>query len=118
MRRRPPRSTRTDTLFPYTTRFRAVRPHIRETIVRWLATVADPTLGEWELVARYAACDGLPRKAGNVIFERRPWFELLRTQGVLDAWLASDGDDLTWALGFLRSVAPLAPHEEIGSAHV
>src|SRR3546814_10065947 len=37
--------------------------------------------------------------------------ELLRTQGVLDAWLASDGDDLTWALGFLRSVAPLAPHE-------
>src|SRR3546814_8020631 len=23
-----------------------VRPHIRETIVRWLATVADPTLGE------------------------------------------------------------------------
>src|SRR3546814_9921957 len=29
----------------------------------------------------------------------------------LDAWLASDGDDLTWALGFLRSVAPLAPHE-------
>src|SRR3546814_3165872 len=40
-----------------------------------------------------------------------PCFELLRTQGVLDAWLASDGDDLTWALGFLRSVAPLAPHE-------
>src|SRR3546814_9362929 len=28
MRRRPPRSTRTDTLFPYTTLFRAVRaPH-------------------------------------------------------------------------------------------
>src|SRR3546814_3555321 len=25
MRRRPPRSTRTDTLFPYTTRFRSVR---------------------------------------------------------------------------------------------
>src|SRR3546814_13140596 len=76
MIRRPPRSTRTDTLFPYTTLFRS-----------------------------------LPRKAGNVIFEHRPWFELLRTQGVLDAWLASDGDDLTWALGFLRSVAPLAPHE-------
>src|SRR3546814_3093323 len=76
MIRRPPRSTRTDTLFPYTTLFRS-----------------------------------LPRKAGNVIFEQRPWFELLRTQGVLDAWLASDVDDLTWALGFLRSVAPLAPHE-------
>uniref|UniRef100_UPI0030EC7A1E hypothetical protein n=1 Tax=Sphingobium mellinum TaxID=1387166 RepID=UPI0030EC7A1E len=84
-----------------------VRPHIRETIVRWLATVADPTLGEWELVARYAACDGLPRKAGHVIFERRPWFDLLRTHGVLEVWLASDGDDLSWALGFLRSVASL-----------
>src|SRR3546814_19738024 len=27
MIRRPPRSTRTDTLFPYTTLFRAARPH-------------------------------------------------------------------------------------------
>src|SRR3546814_9788289 len=27
MRRRPPRSTRTDTLFPYTTLFRSRRPH-------------------------------------------------------------------------------------------
>src|SRR3546814_4173312 len=27
MRRRPPRSTRTDTLFPYTTLFRSVRDH-------------------------------------------------------------------------------------------
>src|SRR3546814_20767183 len=27
MRRRPPRSTRTDTLFPYTTLFRSPRPH-------------------------------------------------------------------------------------------
>src|SRR3546814_9192430 len=27
MIRRPPRSTRTDTLFPYTTLFRSVRPH-------------------------------------------------------------------------------------------
>ncbi|HEY4201524.1 MAG TPA: ATP-binding protein [Devosiaceae bacterium] len=88
-----------------------VRPHIRETIVRWLATIPDPTLAEWELVARYAECDGLPVKAGNVIFERRPWFDLLHAQSVLDGWLASEADDLNWALGFLRSVAPLAPDE-------
>ncbi|MEN3346755.1 MAG: hypothetical protein V7632_390, partial [Bradyrhizobium sp.] len=88
-----------------------VRPHIRETIVRWLATIPDPTLPEWELVARYAQRDGLPFKAGNVIFERRPWFDLLHTHGVLDSWLTSSGDDLSWALGFLRSVAPLAPSE-------
>src|SRR3546814_5677539 len=30
MIRRPPRSTRTDTLFPYTTLFRSGRPHPRE----------------------------------------------------------------------------------------
>src|SRR3546814_19839379 len=30
MRRRPPRSTRTDTLFPYTTLFRSGRPHRRQ----------------------------------------------------------------------------------------
>jgi anti-anti-sigma regulatory factor len=88
-----------------------VRPHIRETIVRWLATIPDPTLAEWELVARYARRDGLPRKAGHVIFERRPWFDLLHAQGVLDTWLTCDGEDLTWSLGFLRSVAPLAPDE-------
>src|SRR3546814_12990792 len=28
MRRRPPRTTRTDTLFPYTTRFRSERDHV------------------------------------------------------------------------------------------
>src|SRR3546814_13592203 len=74
-----------------------VRPHIRETIVRWLATVADPTLGEWELVARYAACDGLPRTAGNGLFERRTWSGVLRTQGVLAAWLANADTDPPWA---------------------
>jgi len=88
-----------------------VRPHIRETIVRWLATITDPTLSEWELIGRYAQRDGLPLKAGSVIFERKPWFDLLNTCGMLDTWLACDGDDLGWALGFLRSVAPFAADE-------
>ncbi|MQB04539.1 NACHT domain-containing protein [Agrobacterium tumefaciens] len=86
-----------------------VRPHIRETVVRWLATIADPSPAEWDLIARYAARDGLPVKVGNVIYGRKPWFDFLDAQGVLDAWLASEGDDLNWVLGFLRSVAPLAP---------
>src|SRR3546814_2982962 len=34
MRRRPPRSKRTDTLFPYTTLFRS--PEAREAMLRWL----------------------------------------------------------------------------------
>src|SRR3546814_9899329 len=34
MIRRPPRSTRTDTLFPYTTRFRSLRNDVAETVPR------------------------------------------------------------------------------------
>src|SRR3546814_7817268 len=33
MIRRPPRSTRTDTLFPYTTLFRSLRQHVRQVAV-------------------------------------------------------------------------------------
>ncbi|BCM21084.1 ATP-binding protein [Mesorhizobium sp. J8] len=90
---------------------RRVRPHIRETVVRWLATIPDPTMGEWELVARYAQRDGLPIKSGNVIYERKPWFDLLNKHGLIEDWLAYDGEDLNWALGFLRSIAPIAPNE-------
>src|SRR3546814_5941921 len=36
MIRRPPRSTRTDTLFPYTTLFRSVQPAVRPRIARRL----------------------------------------------------------------------------------
>src|SRR3546814_16816372 len=43
MIRRPPRSTRTDTLFTYTTLFRSVR---RGTIV-WTATICPPHLVHW-----------------------------------------------------------------------
>jgi hypothetical protein len=88
-----------------------VRPHVRETVVRWLATIPDPTPAEWALVARYAACAGLPVKSGHVIYERRPWFDLLSAEGVIEAWLGDAGEDLGWVLGFLRSVAPVAPAE-------
>src|SRR3546814_15814124 len=40
MIRRQPRSTRTDTLFPYTTLFRSIGPHARLAIALWQA-IAD-----------------------------------------------------------------------------
>src|SRR3546814_14678352 len=40
MRRRPPRSTRTDTLFPYTTLFRSVEAELRGH--RPVAAIGDP----------------------------------------------------------------------------
>src|SRR3546814_428850 len=42
MIRRPPRSTRTDTLFPYTTLFRSLSPTMEEgTLARWLKQEGD-----------------------------------------------------------------------------
>src|SRR3546814_15111869 len=57
MKRRPPRSTRTDTLFPYTTLFRSVQE--AEIPLEWLKAVAEKyltpeemekvkSLGSWE----------------------------------------------------------------------
>src|SRR3546814_8407657 len=42
MIRLPPRSTRTDTLFPYTTRFRSCRPKRRTLLPMPLDRAADP----------------------------------------------------------------------------
>src|SRR3546814_2119612 len=38
---RPPRSTRTDTLFPYTTLFRSVASHLRSLDLSWSMTFMD-----------------------------------------------------------------------------
>src|SRR3546814_13286161 len=45
MRRRPPRSTRTDTLFPYTTLFRSNgSPFVRRPDGRWQITIGEETM--------------------------------------------------------------------------
>src|SRR3546814_2121671 len=46
MRRRPPRSTRTDTLFPYTTLFRSRRRSLADRAfgATWGATAMNPTM--------------------------------------------------------------------------
>src|SRR3546814_19338986 len=46
MIRRPPRSRRTDTLFPYTTLFRS--PGMNEAIVKWLRALATETRDFYE----------------------------------------------------------------------
>src|SRR3546814_12751324 len=42
MIRRPPRSTRTDTLFPYTTLFRSFLKQIRTDTPQWAALASNP----------------------------------------------------------------------------
>src|SRR3546814_3245362 len=55
MIRRPPRSTRTDTLFPYTTLFRSARRR----------PVRDDAGGGWGAAApRPASCPAAPRRRG------------------------------------------------------
>src|SRR3546814_15142625 len=63
MIRRPPRSTRTDTLFPYTTLFRSglwKRPHMTDTIMRYVCGECDhDKVGVWaEHQAHYESHQG------------------------------------------------------------
>lgn len=84
-----------------------VRPHVRDLVIRWLATLPDPRPAEWQIVANWAAqTAGLPRQTGRVIYDRPAWFRLLNERGVLQGWFKdSSDDDLIWVLGFLRTVA-------------
>src|SRR3546814_19771956 len=88
MKRRPPRSTRTDTLFPYTTRFRSVEDAVAvaqagafsiviEGVLESIAIeitgkVACPTIG----IGASAQCDGPALVTHDMpgLFERGPHF--------------------------------------------
>src|SRR3546814_18561885 len=48
MIRRPPRSTRTDTLFPYTTLFRSIAKGLRQADVATALDVSAPSISGWE----------------------------------------------------------------------
>src|SRR3546814_2524228 len=79
MIRRPPRSTRTDTLFPYTTLFRSAAQHGRDRPMRTLADcviliVEDSGLIAWELedTLREAGCRDI-RMTGTAHAARYPF---------------------------------------------
>src|SRR3546814_10691102 len=77
MIRRPPRSTRTDTLLPYTTRFRAARSQIgilglgAGSLLRFVLgnTPASAVTVEWnpDVVAVCRACFRLPESPRSII---------------------------------------------------
>src|SRR3546814_13915908 len=50
MIRRPPRSTRTDTLFPYTTLFRSAYNAGPGNVNKWLAANGDPRTGTVDMI--------------------------------------------------------------------
>src|SRR3546814_13765845 len=94
MIRRPPRSTRTDTLFPYTTLFRSVN--------RWYQQCA------WHrMVSNKAGSVGRPRINADQTMARFPDGTLVRVKAVL-----RDGENQA---DFIREAVEL---EQIGRAHV
>src|SRR3546814_13448922 len=70
MIRRPPRSTRTDTLFPYTTLFRSeLTVHDPDWLAAWLSPTAEPA-GVRQIVGR----DGAAAEGGILTTrEELPW---------------------------------------------
>src|SRR3546814_4719579 len=53
MIRRPPRSTRIDTLFPYTTLFRSTQRHVDDLLLDIIANaVPHPPRGRWPILQR------------------------------------------------------------------
>src|SRR3546814_6683282 len=105
MIRRPPRSTRTDTLFPYTTLFRSVE-HLHLRIGEAPVPVAR---GVYGLVARRA--DQPVRVAGENRAQHGVGGNVLR--GVRREMAAGRDQDLGWL-----PVDGCARQAEIGRAHV
>lgn len=85
-----------------------VRTHVCDLILRWLGTVSQPDVDEWDILARYAARKGdgeVPRSIGLTIFDQPGWFRLLAKTGIVTGWLEGSLDAQGWALNFLRSIS-------------
>src|SRR3546814_19889760 len=104
MIRRPPRSTRTDTLFPYTTRFRS--KDVKGNVMDGVAEVAG-------LLERYDAC--LAKYADpDADYEK-----ICAEQAELEAKIQAAGaDDLDRQIEIAMAALRLPPADELGRAHV
>src|SRR3546814_2669049 len=91
MLRRPPRSTRTDTLFPYTTRFRSVPASVSKTcLVRFdnnKYSVAASAVG-WPVEVHAYADRIVIRQDGRIVAEHARSFG--RGDTVYDPWHRSE----------------------------
>src|SRR3546814_19604444 len=89
MIRRPPRSTRTDALFPYTTLFRSVGPALRVFLEVFLALLVDGAVHEHRQDHRRGAVDG-HRHAGGGRAQVEAGVEILHVveRGDVDAGVA------------------------------
>src|SRR3546814_12689321 len=114
MIRRPPRSTRTDTLFPYTTRFRS-----REDMHRWLMRAFAASGQRTSALAAYDACRSLLREELDVAPE--PETEALYKAILLRAepgWSAASAGQPLQLPAVSVAEAPAVPISNLSSAAV
>src|SRR3546814_14347935 len=113
MIRRPPSSTRTDTLFPYTTLFRS--PH------RVRVAVGDNDIFDWQRLARLDQYSGFGHLKLTPLSARPdpvegPFF--LQEGRCFDKLSTSGENPLTRNADIARRKARLARFAKIGRAHV
>jgi AAA ATPase domain len=94
-----------------------IRPHIRNLVSKWLASVADPSMEEWKIISAFADASGDIRKAGLPISGQVAWLALLNENGILNDWFKMEDADLSWAMWQVRNVAAKAPGLAAGLFH-
>src|SRR3546814_19439939 len=95
MLRRPPRSTRTDTLFPYTTLFRSGE------VYRWeLASIEAATAGEDICPGPALRIEGVHMAAGEAFALERRFIALGEVPEAAEADFAGEAPG-TWLLGHI-----------------
>ena len=97
-----------------------VRTHVSDLVLRWLGTVSQPDVDEWDILARHAARKGdgeVPRSIGMTIFDQAGWFRLLAETGIVAGWLEGSLDGQEWALNFLRSISDAGPDLAVVLSH-
>src|SRR3546814_2365485 len=113
MIRRPPRSTRTDTLFPYTTLFRSLQTYLEAEGVRVCSGIGyqriDSTVNGIELICESLSCD----RKGN--YDTVATVQTITAEQVLIATGRRPNSD---GMGLEDHGITLGRSGEIGRAHV
>src|SRR3546814_8113551 len=109
MIRRPPRSTRTDTLFPYTTRFRSVGDILsdRHARTRTFGLDSPLTTSFWSAV-----------KTGTSKDMRDNWCVGWSRRYTVGVWVGNSGGDSMREVSGVSGAGPIWHDVKIGRAHV
>src|SRR3546814_7768778 len=89
MRRRPPESTRTDTLFPYTTLFRSQQHRLPVLQLQLVRHDRSCVLPEFHLEVRRRAAVVADPDHGKALLDRRAFFLLPRVKERVRKWMGS-----------------------------